>query len=192
MKNRRFPYLLALILSGLSYPYSVQAQIIYTRHFTKQLEKCQATFIQPVEGFYKIKMPRKSEINKVDLALDSDEKSFELRYILEPGFETVAPHIIAMTMASTLATNDQHFDIEMNVFPKEQTAEYFYADWASYIDFIPKRNITTKHYGRLVTVFRDGSGLMHTVMYFDVHDREKDFRLYSLTFKAPPTPLGGL
>lgn len=159
-------------------------QIQYTQKFTKLLRQCEASFVAPIEGFYKIRMPRGSDQYQFDLLLDSEDKSFELRYKIDPRYKLDIPHVAAMTMASHLASNEERFSIEMNVFTAEQSESYFGADWAAYADFIPKPSFTNRRYGRLVSVFKSGKGLLQTIMFFDDHNEEKDRRLYSLTFEG--------
>lgn len=158
------------------------AQTRYTHHFAKELDRCEATFVSPVEGWYKIKLLRHQREPVMDLALQSEDKHFEMRFSLQPEYTANVPHITCLTTASTLAINDDQTSIRMNFFTPEQALEYFHADWAAYVDFIPKPQISDKHYGRLVTIFREGSGIMHELLLFDFHDDEKDRRIYSLAF----------
>jgi len=184
MKNKcNLPAKISFILL-FSVLYNVGfTQMQYTRKFTKLLAQCNASFIGPVEGFYKIKMPNGSDRDHFDLMLESEEKAFELRYKLNPDYRLAVPHISCMTSAMDLAVNDDRVSIEMNVFTPEQSASSFGADWAAYVDFVPKPTITNKRYGRVVTVFKFQTGLMQTVMFFNDHEEEKNRRLYSLTFE---------
>ncbi|MBK8502076.1 MAG: hypothetical protein IPL46_07635 [Saprospiraceae bacterium] len=161
----------------------VGAQTLYTHHFAKELDRCEATFVSPIEGWYKIKLLRHQRDLQMDLALQSEDKGFEMRFSLQPEYTANIPHITCMTTASTLAINDEHASIKMNFFTTEQALQYFHADWAAFVDFIPKPQISDKYYGRLVTIFREGSGIMHEVLLFDFHDDEKDRRIYSLAFR---------
>lgn len=184
MKFKSIRFLL-IILQLASFTGMASAQMQYTRHFTKELEKCHATFIAPVEGWYKIKMIRDQFGPKYDLALESEEKDFEMHFSLDPDYQINVPHITCLTTASTLAINSDRFDIQVNVFTPEQTKSYFNADWAAYADFIPKPTLTDKSFGRLVTIFREGFGLLQEVFFFNFHDPEKDLRMYTLTFSGP-------
>ena len=107
-----------------------------------------------------------------------------MRFSLQPEYTADVPHITCLSTASTLAINDEQASISMHFFTPEQAQQYFQADWAAYADFIPKPQISDKYYGRLVTIFREGSGIIHEVLLFDFHDDEKDRRMYSLAFKA--------
>jgi hypothetical protein len=167
--------------------HSAFTQIQYTQHFTNELKRCRADFIAPVEGWYKIKLLKNEPGPRYDLALQSEEKDFELRFSLQPEYRVQAPHITCLTTASTLAINDDHADIHVNVFTADQALEFFHADWAAYADFVPKPSLTQKYYGRLVTLFRQDDGLMQIVMFFNEHDEEKDRRIYSLSFLAEAT-----
>lgn len=181
MKFNIFWILIQVILSvTISQPSFAQMQ--YTRHFTRELEKCNASFITPVEGWYKIKMIRDQFGPKYDLALESQDREFEMHFSLDADYRADVPHITCLSTASTLAINSDQFDIAVYVFSGEQSKSFFEADWAAYADFIPKPTLTDKSYGRLVTLFREGIGLMHEVFFFNFHDEEKDRRMYSLAF----------
>ncbi|MCB0689094.1 MAG: hypothetical protein KDC53_21295 [Saprospiraceae bacterium] len=162
--------------------HALPAQIQYTRHFSRALEKCQATFVAPVEGWYKIKMLRDQFGPKYDLALQSEDREFEMHFSLDPEYRANVPHITCLTTASTLAINMDRFDIKVNVFTDEQCRAFFNADWAAYADFIPKPSLTDKQFGRLVTIFREGKGMIQEVFFFNWHDDEKDRRMYSVAF----------
>jgi hypothetical protein len=157
------------------------AQIQYTSHFTRKLQKCNAEFISPVEGFYKIKLLKKGKDTTYDLALESNEHELELRYRLESNFRSAAPHVVFTTNASTLASNDEHFDLKLHVFDPEEAQSIFNAEWAAYADFVPKSSVTNKFYGRLVTLYRENM-LLETVLFYNKQDDEKDRRMYSLLF----------
>ena len=60
-------------LTGLSQ--HSKAQTRYTHHFAKELDRCEATFVSPVEGWYKIKMLRDQREPQMDLALQSEDKA---------------------------------------------------------------------------------------------------------------------
>ena len=161
---------------------TVSGQIHYSHRFTKKLKKAHLNFIEPVEGFYKIRLPKKDEYLKYDLVLRSEEKAFEMRFHIDPAPTMAFPHMACFNLANSLATNDQHFNLEMQIFEQDNAHELFTADWAAYVDFIPKRSLTDKHYARLLTLFREEYGLVHLLLLFDHHGREKDLRLYTLSF----------
>ena len=167
-------------------PALITAQIQYSRHFTKELERCQATFVAPVEGWYKIKLLKDQFGPQYDLSLESDEKDFEMHFSLQPDYRANVPHISCLSTVSTLALNDDQVDIQINFFTPEQTKQYFEADWAAYADFVPKPSLTDKAYGRLVTIFLEGRGLIQEVFFFNKHDNEKDRRIYSIAFMKQP------
>ena len=158
------------------------AQILYSRHFAKKVEKCQASFIRPVENWYKIKMLDKDPYMRYDLVLASEDKAFEMRFFLDHKYDRQIPQVDFFSLASSLAINEDHFDVHMHIFPKDMAQQSFHADWAGYADFVPKRSLTEKAYARLVSIYLEGTGLMHTLLLFNVHDEEKDRRMYTLTF----------
>ena len=48
---------------------SIVGQIHYSQAFTDKLNKFQLDFVQPVEGMYKIVLPKKNDIIPLDLKL---------------------------------------------------------------------------------------------------------------------------
>ncbi len=184
MDWRTLRYLLMLGLLGGSVLLA-PAQIHYSHHFTKKLQRMAGEFIEPVEGFYKVKMLRKDAYMRYDLVIHSEDYAMEMRFSLQPKYQLNAPHISCFTLANSLASNDEHFDIKMHFFAEEEAEEYFHADWAAYADFVPKRSLTERYYARLVTIFHEEHGLMHTLLLFDEHHDEKQRRMYTLSFKQP-------
>lgn len=159
------------------------AQIHYSHQFTKKLERAELNFIAPIEGMYRIQLLKKDDFLKYDLVLSSDDFQLDMRYILEPRASLVTPsHISFLSRTSSLAINDERFDISVHVFPSEEAISYFHADWAAFSDFIPKRSLTDKNYGRLISIYRVDRGLASTLILFNEHSEEKDRRMYSLTF----------
>lgn len=159
------------------------AQIHYSHQFTKKLQRAQLDFIEPVEGLYRIQLLKKDDFLKYDLVLVSENFELDMRYILEPKASLVTPsHIGFLTRTSSLAVNDGRFDISVHIFPFQEARSLFHADWAAFSDFIPKRSLTDKNYGRLVSIYRADRGLASTLILFNEHGEEKDRRIYSLSF----------
>ncbi len=169
----------------LSFPSLGKAQIYYSNHFTKKLTQTHGTFIKPIEGYYKVKIPDKDAFINYDLVLHSEEHDFEISMILEPTYHRNTPHIEHFVLASSLAINEEIFDIKMNFLSDAEAHSDFHADWAAYSDFIPKRSVSDKHFARLLTIYHEKWGLMHTLMLFNMHNGEKDHRLYTLRFLPP-------
>ncbi len=159
-------------------------QIHYSRHFTKKLAATRVDFIEPVEGYYKVKMLKRDEFMRYDLVIHSEEREFEMRFCLQPGPNQPPPNITTLALASSLATNHQHFDLSIQVFPRDLAGKNFNAAWAAYVDFIPKPHLTDKHYARLVGIFDPTHGMIFELMLFNHHDEEKDRRLYMCKFQG--------
>ncbi len=165
---------------------SVFGQIHYSHHFTKKIRKCQMQFIEPTEGMYRVKLLKRDLLMRYDLVLHSESNGLEIRFFIDPKVRGDAPYVSFMAKVSSLAINMDHFDIRTNFFPVEQAAALFHADWAAYADFIPKRLLTEKHFGRLVTIYRRDGRLAHTLLLFDLHNDEVDRRMNSITFSTQP------
>ena len=172
-----------ICLMAMAIMLQAQDQIYYSNHFTKKLRSMGATLIKPVEGFYKVKLLKRDQFLRYDLVLHSEEKEFEMRFCLDNKYEAGVPHVSAFATATSLASNDPHFEISINIFPPENAKSYFNASWAAYLDFIPKRSLSERHYGRLVCMYDERRGMMYNLMLFNGHDEEKNRRIYSLMFQ---------
>ena len=157
-------------------------QIRYSYVFTEKLKAVSLDFMEPVEGFYKVKKLTHDDFLHYDLVLHSIEKNFEMRFIIKKDTAGLLPHIECFNMSNTVAINDDHFDLRMQFFGSDQLEETFHADWGAYVDFIPKRTVTDKHFGRLLTLYAEHKGIIHAIFFFNHHDREKDIRMLSFSF----------
>ncbi len=171
-----------ILLMGMI-PIPLASQIHYSNHFTREISRCQAEFIEPVEGLYKVKMMKRDEDLNYDLVLFSEEYDFEMRFVLEPKYHRTTPHVDFFTLTTSLALNHERPDIHMNLFEPEEAHTRFNAQWAAYADFIPKRSLTEKSYARLLSIYRQDCGLIHTLLLFNEHTDEKDRRLHSISFQ---------
>ncbi len=177
---------LIIYMTVIASLYSQSKKVVYTRDFAQKLEKAQADFIRPVEGFYKIKVLDRDEFMKYDLVLRSQDKAFEMRFAIHPNDRLATPQIQCFNLLNSIATNDAHFDIKLSLYSEEQARSDYNAEWAAYADFVPKKSYSDYHYGRLVTIYREGSGLIHQVLLFNQHDREKNIRMHSISFLKQP------
>ncbi|NND05105.1 MAG: hypothetical protein HKN87_01885 [Saprospiraceae bacterium] len=176
--------LLILSLNLVMYTWS-HAQIHYTHQFTKKLKRTQLQFVEPVEGMYRIQMLRKDDFLKYDLVLASEDYQLDMRYIVEPKAGKMTPmHLTFLSRTSTLALNDEHFDIKVHVYHPNLANSLFHADWAAYADFIPKRSLTDKHFGRLLSIYKADCGVASILLLFNEHKGEEDRRMYSLSFSG--------
>lgn len=166
------------ILVGTSLP----AQITYSHNFTKKLHRSGIDFVEPVEGFYKVRLLKKDALLKYDMVIQSKEKDLEMRFVLDPKYKLDVPHISFFNLATSLATNEQRFNIQLNVYSPSEAKSLYGADWAAYSDFIPKRTLTDKYYARLISIFRVGLGMAHQIILFNRHDREVDVRSHTISF----------
>ena len=185
--NRKFLQILfsiaVFLVFVIGFNSIVYGQIQYSHHFTKKLEACGVEFIRPLEGYYKVKMKRRDRFINYDLVLYSEDYNFEMRFWLDPDYRHDVPHITAFSLVNSLAINEPHFDIHMNLFREEDAKAYFNANWAAYSDFIPKRSLSDKHFGRLVCIYHQDKGMIYNLMLFNDHVEEKDRRLYALQFQ---------
>jgi hypothetical protein len=164
---------------------AIEGQTFYSHRFKKELNKMGAEFISPVEGYYKVKLKSKDRYMKYDLILHSEDHDLEMRLVLDPDYRHSVPHITTFNLVNTLAVNSAQFDIHLNLLPEDQAQAEFNASWVSYADFIPKRSLSEKQYGRLVSAFHPDKGMLYTLMLFNRQDEEKDRRSYTLQFANP-------
>ncbi|MDH3244651.1 MAG: hypothetical protein OEM26_08560 [Saprospiraceae bacterium] len=172
--------LFALVMVSTSLP----AQIIYSHNFTKKLHRAGIDFVEPVEGFYKVRLLKKDDLLKYDMVIQSKEKDLEMRFVLDPKYKLDVPHLSFFNLATSLATNEQRFNIKLNVYPPSEAKSLYGADWAAYSDFIPKRTLTDKYYARLISIFREGLGMAHQIILFNRHEREVDVRSHTISFRG--------
>jgi len=161
---------------------TLHSQIVYSHGFTKKLKRAGLEFIEPVEGFYKVRLLRKDEFLRYDMVVHSEEKQLEMRFVIDPRYALETPHITFFNLATSLATNEQRFNIKMNVLATEEAKSVYGADWAAYSDFIPKRSLSNMYYARLLTLFHQQKGIAHQILLFNRYDDELNMRLRTISF----------
>lgn len=158
------------------------AQIYYSHHFTEKIQEYNLLFTEPVEGFYKPKMITEDDYMNYDLVIVNRRTKFEIRFQIEDHHQYQIPHIEFLRLLSSISINDNHFDIKVIPVEDDVLQEYFHADWGVYADFIPKRDYSKYHYGRMIAIKNEEGPLIFQVMLFNEYNKELDRRFYSIAF----------
>jgi hypothetical protein len=155
---------------------NLSGQLLYTRHFTKMLDKGMLLFNKPVEGWFKPIPLIQDEFFKYDLVLQHTDDDLEMRCIIEPTHKSKVknnyPHLLAMKNALSAASNNEANEMVIQKLSAASLDSLYNADWGLMVDFIPKKTLTNKSYGKLLSLFAEDKSRLF--VFFFYNEAEKD------------------
>ena len=128
-----------------------------------------------------------------DMAFEDRKSRIEVRYLVDLMPEgsdlAVVPHVLAMTLAMNLATNDEDSYMTARYLDGEELAAY-HADFATMINFVPNERHSRMPHGQLIAMYREGRGMAYICLFFKKANDALDEYNRSLTFEEdkPVTP----
>ncbi|MDX1479626.1 MAG: hypothetical protein R3301_18065 [Saprospiraceae bacterium] len=158
--------LIFMLLAGV-----VQAQITYTRSFTKKLAGAQLSYHTPVESWLHVVPLRSDAFMDYDLVLQNDRNDYEVRYRirrLNRKWRAVPQHVEVSRLVASIATNEPEAEIRMS-FPDDAfVREAFNAESGLFARFKPKPAFSEKPFGTLVSLYGEGKAIVDVVVLY--HD----------------------
>ena len=177
-----------LIIIGLFFTLNLFSQKIkYSKSFQEKLQQTTIDIFTPTEGKYKSKRSAKNDYQPIDHTIQSKKEGIEIRYAIIPyqatDTRTQAPHVDFMRLVSSTASNEEEkATVTVHAIEETLLKEKFNADWGSIAYYQPKGKFAGYKHCRLVSLYKEGKGLVHTFFLFDEPSRSLDNRLYSLKF----------
>jgi len=140
------------------------------------LDKGMLLFNKPVEGWFKPIPLLQDEFFKYDLVLQHTDDDLEMRCIIEPAYKSNLknnyPHLLAMRNALSAANNQESNKMIIQKISAASLDSMFNADWGLMVDFIPKKSLTDKTYGKLLSLFAEDKSRLFVFFFFN--EAEKD------------------
>ena len=163
---------------------------MYTRDFTSKLRAATLALSLPDSTWYNVVLPCEDKYNKYDLCLISEVDSAELRYIILDDRATrkiVFPEMYYMARLSNLATNDEAHWMRSRTMSSRMVYDSLKADWAGEMSFTPKVSLTDKKYGKLFSIYRENTGMVFVLLYYNHEFPGFNDHLHSVYFNLPKT-----
>lgn len=147
----------------------IAAQIVFTQHFTDQLQAAHLDYYRPIEEWYHVTPKQRDRFLKYDVVLVRDDQEVEIRYLIEPYADRELdqfPHIEMTRLLSHIATNNDEISIRAVMIQHEQAKERFAADWGMCQYFVPKRSFSKMPFGTLVSLYAKGKSTVHAIILY--------------------------
>jgi hypothetical protein len=179
---------LLLLTSLLLLPPAVSAQKIdIPSDFNQLLEDVDAYLILPVEdGGYKDIRPFTNRWMNYDFSIRSRKEKLEIRYKVVPYEENDlrfhAPHVLAMQAIMQVATNDEEAVVSALPISERSLKEDYFADWGRLFTFVPKLEFSQKSTCQMVSLYREGKGMVILFFLFDRAPAQLDYRRLAISF----------
>lgn len=177
-----------LIVAILLLPLTLTAQKIdIPSDFNQLLEEVDAYLILPLEtGRYKDIRPFSNRWLDYDFSIRSRKEKLEIRYKVLPYAENdlrfQAPHVLAMQAMMQVATNDEEAVVSRLPISEKSLKEDYLADWGQLFTFVPKIGFSPSSTCQMVSLYREGKGMVFLFFLFDRAPAELDYRRLAIAF----------
>lgn len=155
--------------------------------FNQLLSQVEAQLVLPLESDYKDVEPVKNRWLDYDFSIRSRRERMEIRYKILPFEERdksfFAPHVKAMQAAIQVATNDDAYVVSALSLSEKSLQEDFQADWGKLFTFVPKAEFSHRRTCQMITLYREGKGMILLFFLFDKPPMELDYRHLAVSFE---------
>jgi len=154
----------------------VAQKIQLTRSFDKKMERMDLVYNFVDQSYLHVSYPDRDEFRKYDLVLEDDQSEIEIKIIIIQNAKLMFPNVKAASTISTMASNqDERDEIRIQVLDSAQSSEGYGADFVSIADYLPKRALTGKEYGRSIAIYKEGLGMVITNIFYNQHENLESF-----------------
>ena len=165
---------------------TISAQLELPAEFQQLLDSLDVRFTAPSDSDYR-EAPRHDNDYLADqYSLQSRREKLELRFHIRPENEAdhyyQQPHLAATTLAMNLGSNDEDAVTAVHSFDDEEL-DLYHADWAKMYTFRPKRSFSDKQQAQLIALYREGRGMVYTILLFNEAPNTLEGRQLSLRFR---------
>ncbi len=160
------PYIICVSFLLSSSSVVSQDDFLYTKKFSRLLERHNLEFYLPVERWMKLSPLQEDEYLRYDAVFHSPP-NVEVRLIIDKDTDLLFPNVEIVKLISHITTNEEDTFIEITEYPSKMSKERYGADFVLYADFQPKQTLTSLPYGRLLCLYREGGSLVKYIILYD-------------------------
>jgi len=143
-----------------------EAPFLFTKRFSKTLEKHNLEFYLPVERWLKLSTVKTDDYLKYDAVLHSPP-NVEVRIIIDQDDKHLFPNVDIVKTLSHISTNDDDALVEVTEYPRQRSQDQYGADFVLYADFRPKESFSTYPNGRLLCLYKEGEALVKYIILYE-------------------------
>jgi len=150
---------------------NAQKDFVYTKAFDEKLKQFQLEYFTPAE-IYLHPVPQQDDYADYDLVLHADNQKIEVRYIFKDDDSPIGassmPHLEFYRSVIDFASNEEASNqISIQDMLPETAKSKYNADWCLIAEFTPKEILTLKSKGRILGIYKEETGLIFCVIFYD-------------------------
>jgi len=162
------------------------AQLPLTPEFRILLDSLDVRVNHPFDDGFKLMKNPENDYLEDQLTVYSKDEKLEMRFHLRAENERdlyyQRPHLRASMLVMNLGSNDEDAVTAVHSFGEEELA-VMNADWARMWTFRPKRSYSDRATAQLIAAYKEGRGLVYTVLLFDKAPETMEGRQMMLRFR---------
>jgi hypothetical protein len=107
------------------------------------------------------------------------------RHTLFPDHQFLVPNVQTTSTLASIASNEEIYaTIAIHKIKEEDLSAAFNADWGSLFYFQPKRSFSRFRYGKLLSLYKIGKGMIYVLFLFDEADEDLENQFYTVRFRG--------
>ena len=160
--------ILYIILIIISIPALGQEQLVYTKSFTKKIERVGLEFFRPVERWMKAAPTYKDDFMNYDLVLHSyPDLEARIKIDRDTRRKPVIPNVEITRLIASMATNRQASEIKISKYQEAYAREQYGADLVLFADFEPKEGFSNFSKGRILCLYKKDRALVSYIILYN-------------------------
>ncbi len=163
-------YPLILFLALFVFSPLLSAQLPLTPAFESLLDSLDVRVNHPFDDGFRLLENPENDYLEDQLTVYSKPEKLEMRFHLRPEDERDVyyqrPHMRAAMLVMNLGSNDEDAVTAVHSFGEEELA-VMNADWARMWTFRPKQSYSYRTTAQLIAAYKEGRGILYTVLLFD-------------------------
>ncbi|TXF85232.1 hypothetical protein FUA23_20740 [Neolewinella aurantiaca] len=164
----------------------LSAQLPLTPAFEALLDSLDVRVNHPFNEGFRLRENPENDYLEDQLTVYSKAEKLEMRFHLRPesarDLYYKRPHLRTSLLVMNLGSNDEDAVTAVHSFGEEELA-VLNADWATMWTFRPKRSYSDQSQAQLIAAYKEGRGLIYTVLLFDKVPETLEGRQMMLRFR---------
>lgn len=161
--------------------------IDYSDEFLAKMDAVGISLSTPVDTDYKDIAVLKKVFQTYDFAIKSKKEKLEIRYFIEAYDEAdptfAVPHLRFTRFLMNLGSNEEEHIMAVHDVDVRDLEEEFQADWGKITFFRPKKSFSSATHCKLLSLFKEGQGMVYVLFLFDEVSEDLDRRFYAVQFQ---------
>lgn len=157
---------LLLFISLTIFSFSLNGQIHFTKSFDNKLSHFNLEVLEPEGEWMKIINLRENDFMDYDIVFEATPET-EIRIQIQEDNFIKSPKFEIHRLIASIATNEGDSIIEYTEYPWRRANKDYNADYAMYVDFVPKESFSKHKNARALFLYKRNVGFVKYIILYN-------------------------